>query len=264
MIKQELQTLIDAAQRSVSNLLKKYGNSSDPKLVKKASILSYWLKDYMRMIHKEETFNPAFVKRHKRGDIIQVHLGFNLGCEEGGLHYAVVISNFNPATSDVLTIVPLTSKKSTTKVRKQNIDLGNTLYDQLKEKYNNAAPPLKEELSLCNNQLRDYHDLLFNLAQDVSDTHSENSNLMDCVDKINEITQRISVLNSNLETLEKIQEEISHMKEGSIALVGQITTISKIRIYNPTKKEHSLNGIRLSDEQLDLIDCKIKELYTNS
>ena len=33
--------------------------------------------------------------------------------------------------------------------------------------------------------------------------------------------------------LEKIEKEIAQMKEGSIALINQITTVSKIRIYDP-------------------------------
>lgn len=52
------------------------------------------------------------------------------------------------------------------------------------------------------------------------------------------------------------------MKSGSIALVSQITTISKVRIYNPVTKRSTLHGIRLSAESMDKLDEKIKELYT--
>ncbi len=31
------------------------------------------------------------LRRYKRGEIVKVHLGFNVGSEEGGLHYAVVL-----------------------------------------------------------------------------------------------------------------------------------------------------------------------------
>lgn len=60
---------------------------------------------------KEETFIPAKSKKYKRGDILQAHLGFNIGCEEGGLHYVVAINNDIPASSDIITVIPLTSKK---------------------------------------------------------------------------------------------------------------------------------------------------------
>jgi len=51
------------------------------------------------------------------------------------------------------------------------------------------------------------------------------------------------------------------MKEGSIALISQITTISKMRIIKPQKNSDALSGICLSSESLDKIDEKILELY---
>ena len=53
------------------------------------------------------------------------------------------------------------------------------------------------------------------------------------------------------------------MKQGTIALVNQITTISKQRIYNPKKDFDILSGIKLSTEKIQLIDEKIKKLYIN-
>lgn len=52
------------------------------------------------------------------------------------------------------------------------------------------------------------------------------------------------------------------MKHGSIALVGQITTISKIRIYDPIYPGDVLSGIRLSKESMDKLDNKTIELFT--
>ena len=54
------------------------------------------------------------------------------------------------------------------------------------------------------------------------------------------------------------------VEAGTIALVGQITTISKYRIYDPLSTKNALHGIRVSDATLDLIDSKIKELFTHS
>lgn len=56
--------------------------------------------------------------------------------------------------------------------------------------------------------------------------------------------------------------DIYKMKEGSVALVGQITTISKIRIYDPMYPLDTLSGIRLSSESMDKLDAKLQELYT--
>ena len=53
------------------------------------------------------------------------------------------------------------------------------------------------------------------------------------------------------------------MKHGSIALVSQITTVSKIRIYDPQTDHDILSGIKLSNEKLDLIDYEIRKSFTN-
>ena len=54
------------------------------------------------------------------------------------------------------------------------------------------------------------------------------------------------------------------MRSGSIALVGQITTVSKIRIYDPLYPADVLSNIRLSDKSMDQLDAKLIELFTKN
>ncbi len=61
--------------------------------------------------------------------------------------------------------------------------------------------------------------------------------------------------------LNKIGAEISQMKEGSIALVNQITTISKMRIFDPRNLKGVLAGISITEESMEKINKKVKELY---
>lgn len=51
-------------------------------------------------------------------------------------------------------------------------------------------------------------------------------------------------------------------EKGSIALVGQITTISKIRIYDPKTNYDILSNVKLSNEMLDRIDNEIIKKFT--
>jgi len=60
-----------------------------------------------------------------------------------------------------------------------------------------------------------------------------------------------------------MRKEVLNMKKGSIALVNQITTISKIRIYDPKTDHDILSNIKLSNEKLDLIDAEIRKNFTN-
>ena len=51
------------------------------------------------------------------------------------------------------------------------------------------------------------------------------------------------------------------MKNGSVAKIEQITTVSKQRIYIPKNKNDLLYGISFSKEAMEKINDKIKELY---
>lgn len=193
----------------------------------------------------ETNFDFSKFPRYKKGQIIKVHLGFNIGSEEGGLHYAVVIENHNPLKSPVLNVVPLTSVKSTTDISKIRSDLGqvyigNELYRLLSSKVSTLQTSTQNELD-------NLTDLVLKLVP--GDT------------EIQSAKERLVKLKKELNTLNRTKNEISKMKIGSIALVGQITTISKIRIYDPKNTYGVLSNIRLSNETLDKIDNTLCNLF---
>lgn len=269
MISKELQELISSANDAVSNMLSSTANSSDPKLVKKSKLLAYWLRDYMRLLKKEETFLPTKLKRYKRGDIIQLHLGFNLGSEEGGLHYAVVISTYNSNSSDTLTIIPLSSKKSNYKPSPYTLDLGNVLYDQLSIKYQNLQNDIQQKISTYTIQKNDLEAVFFEKTKELQSLPEDEGleklpELSMTLLQLDSVNKELSKLTDSLNTIKKMQSEVLHLKHGSIALVSQITTISKIRIYNPLNKQDLLSSIKLTPDHMDMIDKKVVELYTHT
>ncbi len=93
--------------------------------------------------------------------------------------------------------------------------------------------------------------------------NSENEKIIKTV-KLNNINEKVKLLKDNIDLIDKIQKEISQMKNGSIALINQITTISKQRIYNPKSDMDVLADIKLSNNSLNLIDAKIKKLFMKS
>ena len=138
-------------------------------------------------------------------------MGFNIGSELGGLHYCVVIDKKNNRKSPVITVIPLSSKK-TDKINKNSIFLGNDIYNKLSKKSYILLQNSKEQTE-------------------------------------------------NVKLAEKINKEIQKMKYGSIAIINQIRVISKQRIYDPKTEFDILNGIKLSDENLNLIDDKMKKMF---
>lgn len=223
--KVDAQKLKEDAKSTIEKYLNDLIESEDDEDTKKASNLSYWVKQYIYYLNQEKTYNPRLQMNYKRGDIVKVNLGYNIGCEEGGLHYAVVINNPNK-NSGVVTIIPLSSIKNGKKIHYTEVNLGDTLYQKILIKLNTKMEMLKEQIA--------------------SATTDE---------QVKEIENKLKEIRSDLNQIQK-------MKKGSVALVEQITTVSKQRIVTPTIRDNFLLKIRLSNDELDLIDEKIKKLYT--
>lgn len=198
------------AMFQLENFLTKRLESSDIKQTKLVQTMSFWLLDYIRF--QQYKNNPQIkYKRYKRGDVIKVNFGHRIGNEHGGLHYAIVIDNNNALGSNLLTVIPLSSRKphlTEEKLGKDRIIIGTEIYKKL-------------------------------------------------IDKMNS-------LSSFSPEAKAVRKELIRMKAGSIALIGQITTVSKYRIYDPLSTKNALHGIRVSEHTLDLIDSKIIELFTHS
>lgn len=227
------------------------------------------------MINFEERFYLARNIAYKRGNIVKVQFGFNIGSEYGGLYYGVILDNKNAHNSPVATVIPLTSAREDRELHSNSVELGSDIYRLLKLKYDTTAKLLKEE-KLSIQETLSLLDSMFVLANKAVDE------LIHCEHGTNEYTQKLTIANEHLETLNKLKTsweekrshnkeqqeyldkiglEISRMKEGSVALVNQITTISKLRIFDPRNLKGVLAGISLSEENMEKINQKVKELY---
>lgn len=194
----------------------------------------------------ESEFSPGSLRRYKRGEIIKAHLGFNVGSEEGGLHYCVVVDKNNSKNSPIVTIIPLTSVKKTTNLEKLhsgNVYLGNELFTNLSSKISQTKKFVDERLEQLAERIMSFSD----------STPQED---------LRHLKEEIDILRVDAELCKRMKLEISNMKRGSIALVGQIRTISKIRIYNPKTNLDTLSGVKLSNEKLDLLDKEIIHNFT--
>lgn len=198
-----------------------------PNASSKADKLSYWIEDFCNLLKSETTFDPKFLKSYSRGDIIQVNLGYNIGNEEGGLHYCIVVDKHNSKKSGIVTVIPLTSNKG------QDLDfsevfLGNEVYNSFKNKYDTLIADISAKINSMS---------------------------------INTTREEIQSALETLNFLTKMNTKMEKMKKGSIALVSQITTISKQKIYDPQKTSDLLADIRISNNSLDLINEKMKDLF---
>lgn len=263
------------AIKSLNRLLEGYISDPCGSHMKKANLISYWIKDFAKMINFEEKFDPTRNIAYKRGNIVKVDFGFNIGAEYGGLHYGIILDNQNAHSSPVVTVIPLTSIKDEKEVHSNSVDLGNEIYRSLKIKYDTISKSLLEEQEEIQNELALFQ-VLIELA-----THTTNE-LKVCESNAKEYERKFLATQKYLDASDKLQHmweekkqhnqeqqdylnkiglEISRMKEGSIALVNQITTISKMRIFDPRNLKGVLAGISLSEENMKKINEKVKNLY---
>lgn len=264
----ELITRAISDLRSFLTDLSASGNTKDKK---RASLISYWISDYVKMLRKEDIFDSKKLIRYKRGQIVKVHLGYRIGSEEGGLHYAVVVEKNNPLSSNVVTVIPLTSlkpKHDPTQLSRGNLYLGNALYRILRSKLDAIDRQFNEDIK---NECAEIEKITIRLLE--LQGHCRDKSYNTSTEKeleINEIRSALEKVKEQLESskkaqkrVEKIKNELQQMKLGSIALVNQITTISKQRIYDPLYKSDVFHEVRVSNEILDALDTELIKMFTN-
>lgn len=194
---------------------------------KKSELLAYWIHDFAEYHDEERTFNIAKSGIYSRGDVIKVNLGFNIGNELGGLHYCIVLNKYDNTRNGALNIVPLTSRKDNKKYDSSSVNLGKELYNIFQCKIE------KEKLKL--------QEILVEL------------------EKIENVSINIqNTIEKEQKYIAKMEKEIGKMKKDSIALINQISTISKQRIFKDTVRRN----VKISNASLDLIDKQIIKFFT--
>ena len=258
------------AIKELNNLFEYYINEPTGKYLKKANLLSYWFETYVKYIREEEVYNPKKQIRYNRGDVIKVNFGFNVGKEYGGLHYAIVLDKNNHLSANVVTVVPLTSGTEA-ETYQTDVFLGSELYSKLDVRHAQMIKKANQELMECkqlNESMESTNSLIKELiAKDSAATTDEASdeiaatlsdNLSVLATTRNEFNKKVEQAYQDVKFLEKSRKEIAKLKSGSIALIGQITTIDKSRIYTPRKSTDVLFGIQFSDEKMNTINEAIK------
>ena len=255
-----------ASIRKLNNLLENYLASNDYTLLKKTDLISYWLETFSDYIGSETTFDSNKLIRYNRGNVIRVNLGFNIGKELGGLHYAVVLDNDNKRNADVITVVPLSSTEGRN-VHPRSVDLGTEIYEKVSVVQSKMIEEAEKELTEFTDSYNFITSTLEALKKATKE-HFHSDSLTDLSEKLDIAIQHQMTLQEKekhieqrIEILKRNDYEIQKMKLGSMAVCNQITTISKQRIYVPKRSCDFLYGISLSTPAMEKINSKIKELY---
>ena len=82
-------------------------NQNKPKFLK----LDEWLDKESAIFENEVLNNVSNFPKFKRGQIIKVDFGINIGSELSHTHFAIVLNGDDTLKNDNVTVVPITSKK---------------------------------------------------------------------------------------------------------------------------------------------------------
>lgn len=146
-----------------------------------------------------------------------------VGSEIKGKHFAIVLTKNDRKNSELLTVIPLTSKP-----HKYHLDLG----DEIKNSIWSVISEVQR-----------------NMTQELTNAD------MDCVQLL-ELTTTATKMQSD------IIKRYSTLKEHTYAKVHQITTISKYRVVKPVNALDPIRRLKVTNEVLNRIDKKIIELFT--
>ena len=91
---------------------------------KPQQLITDWILRWSNLIARERQFDPEHLPYFKRGDIVYVDLGFNIGSEHADVHYAVVYENNNSKKNKNVVIIPLSSIADENKVSRVDLYLG--------------------------------------------------------------------------------------------------------------------------------------------
>lgn len=261
---------------------------------KRSDKIAQWIENWVKYLKIEQVFNPRSIKALKRGSIVYADFGFNVGREYGGLHYAIVLNKKDARSNHLLHVLPLTSVKETTdmsNLKYFQFPIGDEVFQLLKneanqkiieltklyDRFSKKDDELHERALTVESLIKDNKkafEILKNLpASDRDDSFLEqiqtiNKNIDFASTEADKIKQELEDNATLLEELEKKMEyankfilKTQNMNKDSIVLLNQVTTISKMRLYDPKNNNSILNGIVLSDDTMDKIDEALKKIF---
>ena len=261
---------------------------------KRSDKIAQWIENWVKYLKIEQAFNSRSIQALKRGSIVYADFGFNVGMEYGGLHYAIVLNKEDARSNHLLHVLPLTSVKEKT-------DMGNLKYFQFPignevfQLLSNKALQKARELSEMHDRYSNKNYELTTRAKSIDSLTNENKKLIENLEKsllsnsdeffVNQIhtirnniefgrsealqikqelkenEKLLTELNEKLAYAKKTIAKTQNMNKDSIVLLNQVTTISKMRLYDPKNSNSILNGIVLSDDTMNKIDEALKNIF---
>ncbi|PTJ83697.1 growth inhibitor PemK [Staphylococcus simulans] len=235
---------------------------------RKIKYLPEWLEFYTSQLLEENNNKYKLYSTYKRGTIIYVNLGSNIGNEFSGNHFCIVLDKKDNPKKSTVTVVPLSSKKSS-----HYTQLTSSIFDITIDELNKKAIQLIEEAD----ETEDFANLVMDKHENYIKSRAERTALLIKYKYLSEeyiakefeelevlikkeakiFKERISNLKSRAESISLVRKVFErHKNKQSFANVSAITTISKKRIQK-INSEDPTGKIRISTDDLKKIEKQI-------
>lgn len=189
----------------------------------KFGFLAEWLFFSSNRLAKEGSDKRIKYQRYKRGAIVLVNFGVNLGNELSGNHFAIVLNKDDNPYNGVLTVLPLSSKN-----KKHYLNLGNSVLD------------------VASNKIIDDCKALVHKVEKKENTITPEPGLTTDIEQMMTVMARYTKLNKE-----------------TYAMVESVTTVSKYKILKPINKYDPIGKMRVTNQILNIIDLSLMHLFTD-
>lgn len=212
------------------NLSDKFGYI-DEWIYKKSNILLKEAENYKDL---ENEKNFVSKRTYKRGSIVKIDFGVNIGSELSQMHFGVVLTKHDRNNMDTLIVLPLSS--SDTNFNKElNYDIfGNLLKDE---------------------------QLLLNSQQTAFD-HTKKQ-IDDKLIKNQKGQKELLKIDKNIKLIENVIDYYKNHDKKTYYCIAQVRSISKSRIIGPINGYDILEKTKLPDPVMNQIDIDIAKQYAN-
>lgn len=225
----------------------------------KFRFLPDWILSEATYFEKEVTKPIKNHKIYKRGALVFIDFGINVGNELSGYHFGVVLNKKDSKRNGVLTVVPVSSKSN-----KFSIELDGLISQKSAEFLRKSL--IEIELThkvLGLHIIKD--ELTVDEIEEYTTTYSADGSSSVKHKKyitITDFNEQLSVLEKEIEEFEHVTNTYLKFDKISYAKCLDIKTISKNRIIRLNRFD-PVGQISVSTETLDKIDKIIIKNFTN-
>lgn len=261
------------SRKILDNANKVYKNLFDTGK-KRYKNLPYHHRSQSNWLEKENNnqLNPYY-SYYKRGTIVFVEFGVNIGHELSGGHFAIVLNSNDNKRNSIVNVMPLSSKS-----KKYYLPIDKTVFE-------NASALLQTRFKEFSESYRVKSEEFDKLKSEFDDMEKEVNKGIDIYDDVEEsdrkrhseelrgkiaamkdgLPEMERLLRQNLkdkEDIEKVHMIYSKFDKNTYACYQSIQPASKLKIRRINKYDPS-GKMKVDNETLNKIDAKIMEYYTN-